>query len=57
MNYGATLESLFQAYFDCRKNKRNTMSSALKRIMKAISSLCEMSSIPAPGILDAPLLL
>jgi hypothetical protein len=24
MNYGASLESLFQAYFDCRKNKRNT---------------------------------
>ncbi|HAT1822577.1 TPA: hypothetical protein I8Z14_003163 [Legionella pneumophila] len=24
---GATLESLFQAYFDCRKNKRNTMNA------------------------------
>jgi len=27
MNYGASLESLFQAYFDCRKNKRNTMNA------------------------------
>ncbi|HAT1767579.1 TPA: hypothetical protein I8Y96_003117, partial [Legionella pneumophila] len=25
MEQGANLESLFQAYFDCRKNKRNTM--------------------------------
>ena len=27
MQYGASLESLFQAYFDCRKNKRNTMNA------------------------------
>ncbi|MCW8400489.1 hypothetical protein OQJ26_17045 [Legionella sp. PATHC038] len=27
MEHGATLESLFQAYFDCRKNKRNTMNA------------------------------
>jgi RNA-directed DNA polymerase len=27
IEYGATLESLFQAYFDCRKNKRNTMNA------------------------------
>ncbi|WP_252579070.1 reverse transcriptase/maturase family protein [Legionella lytica] len=27
MKYGASLESLFQAYFDCRKNKRNTMNA------------------------------
>ncbi|MCC5793019.1 MAG: hypothetical protein JJT82_10500 [Legionellaceae bacterium] len=27
MKYGATLVSLFQAYFDCRKNKRNTMNA------------------------------
>jgi len=27
IEYGATLESLFQAYFDCRKNKRNTINA------------------------------
>ncbi|HAT7072804.1 TPA: hypothetical protein JAN90_08535 [Legionella pneumophila] len=27
MEQGASLESLFQAYFDCRKNKRNTMNA------------------------------
>ncbi|HAT8965603.1 TPA: hypothetical protein JBA93_02555 [Legionella pneumophila subsp. pneumophila] len=27
IEYGATLESLFEAYFDCRKNKRNTMNA------------------------------
>ena len=27
MEHNAVLESLFQAYFDCRKNKRNTMNA------------------------------
>lgn len=27
MEHGATLESLFQAYFDCRKNKRNAINA------------------------------